>query len=110
MQNVLSEAWVVPVSDLGTSDKQLHCRTHLGHLLTDGDMAWGFDFTRANVNDTNLDKMKQENLPDVVRMLNLFSLNCMSLLIITHTHTYTHTLTHAHTHTHTQPYKEVQQR
>ena len=66
MQNVLSEAWVVPLSDLGTSEKQMHCRTHLGRLLSDGDVAWGFDFTRANVNDTNLDKMKSEDLPDVV--------------------------------------------
>lgn len=61
---VLADAWVVPLSELGQGDKQLHCRTHLGHILRAGDTAMGFDFTRANVNDPNLEQMK--TIPDVL--------------------------------------------
>ena len=40
-QCALSDVWVVPVCELGTSDRQIHCRSHLGHLLHDGDCVWG---------------------------------------------------------------------
>jgi nonsense-mediated mRNA decay protein 3 len=63
---VLSDVWVVPVSELGTSDRQIHCRSHLGHLLHDGDCVWGFDLSQANLNDANLDKMNPADIPDVV--------------------------------------------
>ena len=66
LQNVLADAWVVPLSELGRSEQQFHTRTHLGHLLHDGDTAWGFHFTRANVNNPNMDKMKPVDIPDVV--------------------------------------------
>jgi nonsense-mediated mRNA decay protein 3 len=65
-QCVLSDVWVVPVSELGTSDRQIHCRSHLGHLLHDGDCVWGFDLSQANLNDANLDKMNPADIPDVV--------------------------------------------
>ena len=78
---------MVPLAELGRSDRHLHCRTHLGHLLKPGDTAWGyaitfcmtslqfplkmmfcrFDFTKANLNDSNLEKMKPSDIPDVVR-------------------------------------------
>ena len=38
---VLCDVWVVPVNELGVSDKQIHCRSHLGHLLHTGDTVWG---------------------------------------------------------------------
>ena len=66
MQCVLADAWVVPVSLLGKAE--IHCRTHLGHLLRTGDTAWGFDFTRANINNPHLDKMKSADIPDVVSL------------------------------------------
>ena len=28
--------------ELGASDKQIHCRSHLGHLLHTGDTVWGW--------------------------------------------------------------------
>ena len=33
--------WVVKESELGSSDQQVHCRTHLGHLLCPGDVTLG---------------------------------------------------------------------
>lgn len=64
---VLCDVWVVPVCELGASDKQIHCRSHLGHLLHTGDTVWGFDMSKANLNDPNLDKMKATDIPDVVK-------------------------------------------
>lgn len=75
----MSDAWVVPLNELGQDDKQLHCRTHLGHILKDGDTAFGFNFKSANLNDSNFDQMKSSNIPDVVSSsVVVFSLFCMS--------------------------------
>ena len=50
-----------------TSNTQpVHTKTHLGHLLNIGDSALGFDFANANINDENLDAVKEEKRPDVV--------------------------------------------
>lgn len=57
---------MVPLNELGQENKQLHCRTHLGHILRDGDIALGFNFTCANLNDSNLDLMKPSDIPDIV--------------------------------------------
>ena len=65
-QHVLAEVWVVPAAEVGTSERQTHCRTHLGHILAAGDLVLGFDVSRANVNDPNLSKMKATDIPDVV--------------------------------------------
>ena len=89
-QNILADTWVVPLSELGRSEKQYHCRTHLGHLLNDGDTVWGFDFTRANVNDTNLDRMKPADVPDVVGGVLMCERVAHSY---THAHAFTHALT-----------------
>ena len=64
LQSVLSEAWVAPINQLGLVE--LPCRTHLGHILSPGDVVWGFPLSSANLNDPNLDKMKPEAIPDVV--------------------------------------------
>lgn len=58
----------MPINELGQEDKQLHCRTHLGHILKVGDTAFGFNFKSANLNDTNIDLMKSSDIPDVVRI------------------------------------------
>ena len=42
---------------MGVSDQQIHCRSHLGHILKAGDSVMGFDMSTTNVNDTNLDKV-----------------------------------------------------
>ena len=39
------------------------CCTHLGLILSLGDVVWGFTFASANL---NLDKKKPETVPDVV--------------------------------------------
>ena len=70
-------------SELGVSEKQYHCRTHLGHLLHDGDTAWGFDFTRANLNNPNIEKMKPSDIPDVVSCYIQTDIEQLS-----HTHTH----------------------
>jgi nonsense-mediated mRNA decay protein 3 len=58
-----------------TGGKQYHTKTHLGHLLNIGDTALGFDLANSNVNDDNLDAVKPENLPDVVKYLFLSFFN-----------------------------------
>ena len=35
---VLAEVWVSPLDEM---DRQIHCRTHLGHILNPGDIVWG---------------------------------------------------------------------
>ena len=71
---------MVPLSELGRSEKQFHTRTHLGHLLHDGDTAWGFHFTRANLNNPNLEKMKPADIPDVVRV-GQYDVMCLASVI-----------------------------
>lgn len=66
VKGVLSDTWVVPLSDLGHENKQLHCRTNLGHILKVGDTALGFNFKSANLNDSNFDLMKTSDIPDVI--------------------------------------------
>ena len=58
------------MEDLG-KDKQLHCRTHLGHILKVGDIALGFDLTSANINDPNIELMKEADIPSVVSTVNM---------------------------------------
>jgi nonsense-mediated mRNA decay protein 3 len=48
------------------SDTQFHCRSHLGRVLHPGDTVLGFDFTTANINDDNIEKMRDDRVPEVV--------------------------------------------
>jgi len=41
LQHAPADVWVVKESELGSSDQQVHCRTHLGHLLGPGDVVLG---------------------------------------------------------------------
>lgn len=43
-------------------------RTHLGHILSAGDNAWGYDFVNGNLNDDNANKLKDSDLPEVVSL------------------------------------------
>lgn len=56
------------MADLGSNDTTYHVRTHLGHLLNAGDTALGYDLTRANFVDDELENFLQKGhtLPDVV--------------------------------------------
>lgn len=64
----LADAQVARVADLGSNDTTYHVRTHLGHLLNPGDTALGYDLTRANFVDDELENFLQKgnSLPDVV--------------------------------------------
>ena len=65
-KGIVSDAWVVPLNEVGQEDKTLHCVTHLGHILKDGDTALGFHLKTANFNDSNFNLMKISDIPDVV--------------------------------------------
>jgi len=41
LQHSPADVWVVKERELGSDDHQVHCRTHLGHLLTPGDVVLG---------------------------------------------------------------------
>jgi len=70
----LADCWVVKSSQLGMSDDDgTHCRTHLGHLLSPGDIVLGFDLRNSNVNDPNLEKMKVDKMPDVVLVKKIYA-------------------------------------
>ncbi|KAG6429430.1 hypothetical protein SASPL_107481 [Salvia splendens] len=62
---VLADAHVARVSDLGKNDRHFIVRTHLGHLLSCGDYALGYDLYSANSNDFELDKYRGV-IPDVI--------------------------------------------
>jgi nonsense-mediated mRNA decay protein 3 len=72
-KHVLAECWVVRASELGTSEQQYFCRTHLGHLLQPGDYVLGYDLRTANINDTYLEKIPAHKLPDVVLVKKMFA-------------------------------------
>ncbi|KAL3825055.1 hypothetical protein ACJIZ3_021084 [Penstemon smallii] len=63
---VLADAQVARVSDFGKNDTIFNIRTHLGHLLSPGDNALGYDLYSANSNDIELDKYKGLAIPDVI--------------------------------------------
>jgi len=72
-RHVLADCWVVKSSELGMNDDTIHCRTHLGHLLSPGDTVMGFDLKNSNVNDENLDKMAADKIPDVVLVKKVYA-------------------------------------
>jgi len=65
----LADVWLVRSSELGSSDAEIHCRTHLGNLLSPGDSVLGFDLANANLNNSELDEYQQDigdRIPDVI--------------------------------------------
>lgn len=65
-KHVIADVWLVKSSELGISDSNIHTKTHLGHLLRPGDTVMGFDLRDANVNNDDFDKLKSDNIPDVI--------------------------------------------
>ncbi|WOG82842.1 hypothetical protein DCAR_0102010 [Daucus carota subsp. sativus] len=63
---LLADAQVARLSDFGKNDTIYFVKTHLGHLLSPGDYALGYDLHAANTNDMELNKYKGFVLPDVV--------------------------------------------
>lgn len=63
---VLADAQVARVSDFGKNNMIFSVRTHLGHLLTPGAYALGYDLHGANYNDIELDKYNGLVLPHAI--------------------------------------------
>jgi len=63
-KHVPADIYVVKANAMG--DTPIHCRSHLGHLLSAGDSVLGFDMRNTNVNDPNFDKLKEESIPDII--------------------------------------------
>jgi nonsense-mediated mRNA decay protein 3 len=53
----LAEITLARVKDFGANDVQCVVRSHLGHVLQYGDLAWGFDLAGAVVNDEHANKL-----------------------------------------------------
>ena len=68
---MLADVWVMRSQDMGVTDAQYHCRTHLGHILKAGDSVLGFDMTSTNVSDTNLDKVSMRLKDSIMYMISL---------------------------------------
>ncbi|KAE8077773.1 hypothetical protein FH972_016303 [Carpinus fangiana] len=63
---VLADAQVARLSDFRKNDTIFSIRMHLGHLLSPGDYALGYDLYGANGNDGELEKHKGLILPDAI--------------------------------------------
>lgn len=71
-KHMLAEVWCMRECEFGNSDAQQYfCRTHLGHLLNEGDTVLGLDLRTANFNDENLEKMNIDTIPDLILVKKL---------------------------------------
>ncbi|ULU09132.1 hypothetical protein L5515_000012 [Caenorhabditis briggsae] len=69
----LANVWLVRSDQVGMSDAQpLYARTHLGHLLSPGDLVMAFDMKNCNVNNATFDAMKIDNIPDAIIVRKVF--------------------------------------
>ncbi|KAJ6835127.1 60S ribosomal export protein NMD3 [Iris pallida] len=62
----LAYVQVARVSDFGKNDNVFTVKTHLGHLLSPGDYALGYDMCAANINNGEVEKYKGLVIPDVI--------------------------------------------
>lgn len=65
----LADVWLVRSCDLGANETEIHCKTHLGNLLTPGDSVLGFDLANANLNNAEFESLQKEEgdrIPDVI--------------------------------------------
>ncbi|KAA0200369.1 hypothetical protein HAZT_HAZT009828, partial [Hyalella azteca] len=64
-KHTVADVWVQRESDIGTQ-KQIFCTTHLGNILHEGDIVMGYDFQNLNVNNDEVDKLDERDMPDVL--------------------------------------------
>ncbi|KAK9154442.1 hypothetical protein Sjap_001922 [Stephania japonica] len=57
---------VARMSDFGKNDNIFTVRAHLGHLLSPGDRALGYDLYGPNINDSELEKHKGLSIPNAI--------------------------------------------
>ncbi|KAK6643534.1 hypothetical protein RUM43_005044 [Polyplax serrata] len=65
-KHLLADVWVVKASELGISEGSIHTRTHLGAILKPGDSVLGYHLSDFNINDTNFEKLREADVPDVI--------------------------------------------
>eukprot|EP00038_Savillea_parva_P025953 m.50323 g.50323 ORF g.50323 m.50323 type:complete len:557 (-) comp7230_c0_seq1:86-1756(-) len=69
----LAELTLARVKDFGNNDETCIVRTHLGHVLQPGDLAWGFDLATANLNDEHAEKLDPASLPEAIIIKKSYS-------------------------------------
>ncbi|KAM7346585.1 60S ribosomal export protein NMD3-like isoform 1-T2 [Cochliomyia hominivorax] len=65
-RNKLCDVWLVRASQLGTNDNTTHTRSHLGHVLNVGDSVMGYSMKETNINESEFDKLKSDQIPDII--------------------------------------------
>ncbi|KAI0980685.1 hypothetical protein GJ496_001468 [Pomphorhynchus laevis] len=61
-----ADVWLVKDDDTAFDEEQIHCRTHLGHILNAGDYVMGYDLSHLNSNDYNFELLDECDTPSVV--------------------------------------------
>ena len=63
----MAECVVARERDLGSSDEQFRCVTHLGHILREGDVVMGYDLASAawTLEEGAADALRAD-IPDVI--------------------------------------------
>lgn len=69
----LADVTVQRASEVATDGDVFTVRSHLGRYLNYGDLVWGFEFSRANVNDANFASLDMANFPDVMLVRKSYS-------------------------------------
>lgn len=72
-RHALADIWVVRATELGHNDNLIHVRSHLGNILKIGDSVLGYSIGDSNVNNTEFDKLKTQNIPDVILVKKFYS-------------------------------------
>lgn len=63
----LCDIWLVRAQQLGSSNQNIiHTRSHLGNVLAVGDSVLAYNLKDTNINGIEFDKLKAEQIPDVV--------------------------------------------
>lgn len=71
-KHALADCWVIKTSEIGLHEDFIHVRTHLGHLLKIGDSVLGLDVKNANINDSEMSKISEYDLPDVILVKKVY--------------------------------------
>jgi len=69
----LADMEVAKVSDFGLNDRRYRTRSHLGHVLHPGDLAYGYDMNSINFNDSEIANFPADRMPDVILVRKSYS-------------------------------------
>ena len=72
-KHMLADCWVTKTAEIGVNDDLVHCRTHMGAILSIGDAVMGLDLKNSNVNNPELEKMPAEKIPDVILVKKVYA-------------------------------------